>query len=89
MQVDPGFSQLTPRLLSGTFRDSQLLKLKYDKLVSNFAFKCNLRHYMSVHVMAKEISWFHAVIWPALLMVGQCRLTVIKTRVESAFGFSA
>ena len=22
----------------------------------------------SVHVMAKEISWFHAVIWPALLM---------------------
>ena len=29
-----------------------------------------LREYWpaSVHVMAKEISWFHAVIWPALLM---------------------
>ena len=23
----------------------QLLKLKYEKLLSNFAFKCNLRHY--------------------------------------------
>ena len=22
----------------------------------------------SLHVMAKEISWFHAVIWPALLL---------------------
>ena len=46
MQVDPGFSQLTPRLLSGTFRDFQLLKLKYDKLLSNSAFNRNLRHYM-------------------------------------------
>jgi len=27
VQVDPGFSQLTPRLLSGTFRGFQLLKL--------------------------------------------------------------
>ena len=31
--------------LSGTFRDFQLLKLKCDKLLSNFAFNCNLRHY--------------------------------------------
>ena len=48
MQVDPGFSKLTPRLLSGTFRGFQLLKLRYDKLLSNFAcfgFNCNLRHY--------------------------------------------
>ena len=29
VQVDPGFSQLTPRLLSGTFRNFQLLKLKH------------------------------------------------------------
>ena len=36
---------MTPRLLSGTFRDFQLLKLNLDKLLSNFAFNCNLRHY--------------------------------------------
>ena len=41
MQVDPGFSQLNPTL---AFRDFQLLKLKYDMLLSNFAFNCNLRH---------------------------------------------
>ena len=29
------------------FRDFQLLKLKYDKLLSNYAFKCKLRHYTS------------------------------------------
>ena len=35
VQVGPGFSQLTtPRLLSGTFRDFQLLKLKSDKPLS-------------------------------------------------------
>ena len=28
------------------FRNFQLLKLKYDKLVSNFAFNCKLRHYI-------------------------------------------
>ena len=48
MQVDPGFLQLTPRLLSGTFRGFQLLKLTYDKLLPNFAFNCNLRHYTEV-----------------------------------------
>ena len=37
-QVDPGFSQLTPRLLSA-------LETKYDGPLSNFAFKCNMRHY--------------------------------------------
>ena len=43
----PWFSQLTPRLLSGTFRDFQRLKLKHDELLSNFAcfgFNCNLCH---------------------------------------------
>ena len=30
------------------FRDFQRLKLKYDKLVSNVAFKCNLCHYTKV-----------------------------------------
>ena len=48
VQVNPGFLQLTPRLLSGTFRGFQLLKLKYEKLLSDFAcfgFNCKLRHY--------------------------------------------
>ena len=48
VQVDPGFPQLTPRLLSGTFRDFQLLKLKHDTMLSHFAIKCNLRHYSVV-----------------------------------------
>jgi len=48
MQVDPGSSQLTPRLLLGTFRGFQLLKLEYDKLLSNLAFNCNLRLYNEV-----------------------------------------
>ena len=47
MQVDPGFSLLPPRLLLDS-RDFQLLKLKHDQLLSNFAFNCNLRHYYGV-----------------------------------------
>jgi len=43
VQVDPSFARLTPRLLSGTFRDFQLLKLKHDAPLSNFAFNLNLR----------------------------------------------
>ena len=37
---------------------------------SNFHSKEGLKGYWpaSLHVMAKEISWFHAVIWPALLL---------------------
>ena len=49
---DPGLTALHPMLafrhfqgLSGAFRGFQLLKLKYDKLLSTFAFNCNLRHY--------------------------------------------
>jgi len=36
---------LTPRLLSGTFRGFQLLTLTDDKLLSNFALNCKVRHY--------------------------------------------
>ena len=42
VQVDPGFFAVDPTL---AFRDFQLLKLKHDKLLSSFAFHCNLRHY--------------------------------------------
>ena len=36
---------MTLRLLSGTFRAFQLWKLKHDKLLSNGAFNCKVRHY--------------------------------------------
>ena len=51
----PWFLQLTPRLLSGTFRDFrglsgtfrdfQRVKLEHDKLLLNIGFNCNLRRY--------------------------------------------
>ena len=41
-----GWKQLTRRL----FRHFQLLKLKYDKLLSNFAFNCNLCHHSKVDI---------------------------------------
>ena len=44
VQVHPGLQALDPTL---AFRDFQLLNLKYDKLLSNFAFNCNLRHYIT------------------------------------------
>ena len=44
MQVDPGLTAVDP---ARAFRDFQRLKLKYDKLLSNFAcfgFNFNVRH---------------------------------------------
>ena len=43
--VDPTFAFRNFQGLSKTFRDFQLLKLKYEKLLSDFAFNFNLRHY--------------------------------------------
>ena len=40
-RLTPGFR----RRPHACFQGLQLLKLKYDKLLSNFAFNCNLRHY--------------------------------------------
>jgi len=45
VQVHPGLEAVDPTLAVWDF---QLLKLKHDKLLSNFAcfaFNCNLRHY--------------------------------------------
>ena len=53
-RLTPGWKQLTPRLLSGTFRGFQLLKLKYEELLSNFAFNCNLCRYNKVCVHKME-----------------------------------
>ena len=70
MQVDPGLTAVDPTLcfqaLSGTFRDFQRLKLKYDELLLSFAFNCNLvRHYnmgprsryLGAEVPAEELNW--------------------------------
>ena len=42
MQVDPW---LTPNFHYCPCAWFQRSKVKYDKLLANFAFKCNLRHY--------------------------------------------
>jgi hypothetical protein len=53
VQVDPGFEAVDPAL---AFRDFQLLKLNYDKLLSNLAFNCNLRHYSWLLDNAPEVA---------------------------------
>jgi len=65
VQVDPIKPMLKP---PGTKR----LKLKYDELLSNVAFKFNLRRYNEEreHVVEEEEAEDHAV--------GRCRLTVSK-----------
>ena len=58
-------SQLTPRLLSGTFRGFQRLKLEHDELLSRSAFNCILRPYTKAAVLAMN----HTV----HISVGRCR----------------
>jgi len=48
VQVDPGYPVVFAVDLALAFRHFQLLKLKYDELLSNiacFAFNRNMRHY--------------------------------------------
>ena len=45
MQVHPGYPVVFAVDLTLAFRNFQLSKLKYEKLLSNIAFNCNLRHY--------------------------------------------
>ena len=40
-----GRCRFTPGLCCRPHACFQLLKLKHDKVLSNFAFNCNLRHY--------------------------------------------
>jgi len=47
------------------------LNLAYDKLLSNYAFNCNLRHYLA---RATSDHAFNATIWD---LVGRCRLTPV------------
>ena len=63
MQLDP----IKPTLKApGT----KCLKLKYDKLLSNFAFKFKLRRYTMVYDYTLKVKY------AALTKVGQCRLTL-------------
>jgi len=51
VQLDPGYPVVFAVDPALAFRDFQRLKLKHDKLLSNFAcfaFNCNLRHYTAV-----------------------------------------
>ena len=59
---------------------NQRLKLKYDKLLSSFAFKFNLRRYIVGALVGK---------YGDDLNGRAVQLDSIKTRVESAYGFSA
>ena len=45
VQVDPGYPVVFAVDPTLAFRDFQLLKQTYDKLLSKFAFNCNMRHY--------------------------------------------
>ena len=76
------------------------MKLKYDKLLSSFAFKFNLRHYNEVlyPIPGDMLETVEATPQARVRVNGilaECRIgravqvDTIKTRVESAFGFSA
>ena len=44
------------------------MKLKYDRLLSNFAFNCNLRHYKKAKLKAKtDKPWYDTIVSPILL----------------------
>ena len=45
--ITVGRCRLTPGVNSSPHACLQLLKLKYDNMLSNFAFNCNLRHYIT------------------------------------------
>jgi hypothetical protein len=49
------------------------LKLKYDKLLSSFAFKFNLHRFNMVHAMFRDDGVTRATVW-------RCRLTLSNLR---------
>jgi hypothetical protein len=54
---------------------SKRLRLKYDQLLSNFAFKFNLRRY-NVAEQVKPVSKADAEKEKAMAKAGRCRLTL-------------
>ena len=91
VQVDP----VKPTLKApGTKR----LKLKYVTSLSNFAFKFKLRRYswdpnadgfIERHEMVRTGGLLEYMWRNFECTVGRCRLTLSKTRVESAYGVNA
>ena len=71
MQVDPIKPTLKPP-------KTKLSKLKYDKPLTNFAFKCNLRRF-SMALIALNCLLL-AMYDPLSPEVGQCRLTPSNRR---------
>ena len=55
------------------------MKLKYDKLVSDFAFNCNMRHYITVKAVPVHMMYNVKVPYinqnGEVATVGRCRLT--------------
>jgi len=73
VQVDP----INPVLKApGT----ESLKPRYDELLSNFAFKFNLRHYTTVQATLEED---HSNFVVAMNTVGRCRLTLSKPELKA------
>ena len=78
MQVDPMYPVVFAVDPALAFRDFQRLKVKYEKLLSNFGFNCKLRP----HTEAERDPSFIAVSITRprspedpFSMVGRCRLT--------------
>jgi hypothetical protein len=66
VQVDP----IKPNLKAPGIKR---LKLKYDKLLSSFAFKFNLHRFNMVHAMFRDDGVTRATVW-------RCRLTLSNLR---------
>ena len=62
VQVDPGLEAVDPTL---AFRSFQLLKQKYDGLLSKFGFNCNLRHYAMSNTLQSNRYVTTNVMWRA------------------------
>ena len=85
MQVDPGYPVVFTVDPTLAFKDFQLLKLKCDKLLSNFArfgFNCNLRHYSKAE--GTEIPALREFVHERTL---QRRRVTIRRHVEALLRF--
>jgi len=52
------------------------LKVKHDKLLSNVAFKCNLRHYMMARALGRAVQ-----VDPGFLQLTQHLLSALETEL--------
>ena len=78
MQLHPGLAAVDPTL---AFSNFQPLKLKHEKLLSNLAFDCKLRHY----TVAVAIVFSCLVLIIMNIVVGWCRFNPAEACVECAW----